>query len=95
MDSKSTFSTNWNTRAWWRGVELNHLPEAYETSVQPLHFPTMKGVIILLFFEDVNPLRSARHLFSYRANRNLGGSIPPSAPVGIYIAHPTRANGSY
>ena len=26
---------------WWRGVELNHLPEAYETSVQPLHFPTM------------------------------------------------------
>ena len=26
---------------WWRGEELNLLPEAYETSVQPLHFPTM------------------------------------------------------
>jgi hypothetical protein len=29
------------TPIWRRGVELNHLPEAYETSVQPLHFPTM------------------------------------------------------
>ena len=33
-------TANCAIREWRRGVELNHLPGAYETPVQPIHFPT-------------------------------------------------------
>ncbi len=39
LEPKPSAYTNSATSTWERELELNQQPEAYETSMQPLHFP--------------------------------------------------------